>query len=100
MIARLDRRHAGTDLANDPRALVPEDRRKDSFAVESIERVGVGVADPGRLDLDEHLTGLWAVDVQFDDFKRLLGLESDSGARLHRSVPLQRLPMQEFSALV
>ena len=83
VIAGLDRRHARPDLADDAGALMTEDRRKDAFAVEAIERVGVGVTDSGRLYLDEDLTGLRAFQIDLDDFKRLLGLECDSGAGLH-----------------
>ena len=83
MIAGLDRRHARPDFADDAGALMTEDRRKDSFAVEAVERVGVGVTDSGRLYLDEDLAGLRAFQVDLDDFKRLLGLECDSGAGLH-----------------
>src|SRR4051794_1869839 len=63
MIARLDRDHARADLAHNAGTLMAEDRRKDSFAVKTIQRVGVGVADSGRLDLDQNLTGLRPFEV-------------------------------------
>src|SRR5437660_12932489 len=50
MVARL---HAGdprTDLAHDASSFVAEDRREDAFAVEAVQRVGVGVADARRHD--------------------------------------------------
>ncbi|MEH2541386.1 hypothetical protein V1287_005320 [Bradyrhizobium sp. AZCC 1699] len=80
MIAGLDRRHARPDFADDACALMTEYRRKDSFAVESVERVGIGVADSGRLYLNEDFTGLRAFQIDLDDFKRLFGFERDSGA--------------------
>src|SRR4030081_3042483 len=85
MIARLHPCYAGAHLANDPGALMAEDRREDSLAVEAVKRIGVGVADAGRLYLDKDFTGLWAFQVKLDDFKRLFCLERDSGARLHLS---------------
>ncbi len=54
VIARLHAGHARPDLAHHARALVAEDRREDAFAVEAVERVGVGVADARRHDLDQH----------------------------------------------
>jgi hypothetical protein len=83
VIARLDRRHARPYFADDARALMTKDRRKDSFAVEAVKRVGVGVANPGRLYFDENFAGLRAFQIDLNDFKRLLGLECDSSASLH-----------------
>ena len=60
-----------------------EDRRKNSLAVQTIQRVGVGVADAGRLDLDQHFTGFRTFQIEFNDFERLLGLKGDCGARFH-----------------
>ena len=77
-----------TDLAHDARALVAEHRREQPLAVEPVQRVGVGVADAGRLDLDQHLAILGALQVEFDDFQRPFGLECDGGTGLHsRSIP-------------
>lgn len=83
MIAGLDRRHAGADLANDARTFVPEDRGKDALAVEAVERVGIGVTDARRLDLDKDLAGLGAFQIELDDLKRLLCFKCDCGAGLH-----------------
>ena len=83
MVARLHAGDAGADLADHARALMAEDRGEDSLAVEAVERVGVGVADAGRHDLDQHLAGLGAFEVELDDLERLLGGEGDGGAGLH-----------------
>ena len=83
MIARLDAGHARADLAHDARAFVAEDRGKHAFAVETVQRVGVGVANAGRLDLDQHLARLRPFQIELDDFQRLLGFEGDGGAGLH-----------------
>src|SRR6185437_591991 len=52
MVARLHRSDAGADFANDAGAFMAEDRGKDSFAVQTVQRVGVGVTDSRCLDLD------------------------------------------------
>jgi hypothetical protein len=65
-----------------------ENRWKNSLAIESIERVGVGVADSGGLYFDEDLASLGALQVDLDNFKRLLGFECNSSAGLHRKLHL------------
>ena len=82
MIARFHRRYARADLANDAGALVAEDRRKDSLAVETVERIGVGVTDPRRLYLDEDFTGLRSVQIHFRDLEWLLCFGRDGSAWL------------------
>ena len=62
-----------------------EDRGEHALAVEPVERVGVGVADAGRHDLDQHFAGLGPFEVDLDDLERLLGCEGDGGAGLHVS---------------
>src|SRR6185312_13636508 len=52
--------------------------------VEAGERVIVGVADAGRLDFDQDLAGLRAIQIDLDDLERLLRLESDRSTSLHR----------------
>ena len=84
VVAGLHRGHARADLAHDARALVAEDGGKLALRIEARERVGVGVADAGRHDLDQHLAGLRAVDVDRLDGERLVGLPGDGGASFHR----------------
>ena len=76
MIARLHRGHAGSHFADDAGALMAKDRGKNPLAVEPIERIGVGVADSGRLDLDQDFAGFRTFQVDFDDFQRLLRFET------------------------
>ena len=83
MIADGDAGHARADFAHDARAFVAEDAGEDAFAVEAVERVGVGVADAGGLDLDQHFAGLRAFEIEFDDFQWLLGRERDCGSGFH-----------------
>src|SRR3546814_6082406 len=54
VIAFLQAFHVGTDVDDDAGALVAEDRREDAFRVGAGQRVLVGMADAGRLDLDQH----------------------------------------------
>ena len=83
MIAGFQRGDAGADLAHDAGAFVAEDRREQPFRIGARQRVGVGVADAGRLDLDQHLAGLRAFDVDGLDGQRLTGLPGDCGAGFH-----------------
>ena len=83
MIAWADREHACPHLAHDARALVTQDAGEQAFAVEPIQRIGIGVADAGRHDLNQHLAGLWPFEIELDDLQRLLGLERNGGTGLH-----------------
>ena len=67
-------RHAGADVDDDARALVAEDRREEALGIGAGERELVGVADAGGLDLDQHLAGLRAFEVDGLDGQRLAGL--------------------------
>ncbi len=83
MVARLHRRYARADLANDAGALMTQDRRKDSLAVETVKRIGVSVTGPCRLYFDKDFTGLRSIQINFNDLEGLLGFERDCGACLH-----------------
>jgi len=52
MVAGLHRDDARPYLADDAGSFVAEDRGENSLAVETVQRVGIGMANPGRLDLD------------------------------------------------
>src|SRR5215217_773066 len=91
MIAGLYRGDARAHLTNNPSTLMTEDRRKDSFAVESVKRVGVGVTDASCFYFNKDLAGFGAIQSKLDDFKRLFCLEGDSGASLH----LSHLPLKD-----
>jgi hypothetical protein len=83
VIALLDRRDARADIDDDTRALVAENDRKQPFRVRARARELVRVADPCRADLDEHFTGLGAVEVHGFDDERFSGLVADGGTSLH-----------------
>ena len=62
VVALLHRGHARPDLDHDAGALVAEDRPGRALRIGAGQRELVGVADPGRLDLDQHLAG-FAMEV-------------------------------------
>ena len=83
VVARLDAGDARPDLQHHARALMPQDRGEQALGIQPVQGVGVGVADACGLDLDQHLAGLGAFQVDLDDLQRLLGFEGDGGAGLH-----------------
>jgi hypothetical protein len=58
-----------------------------------VERIGVGVADARRHDLDQHFARLRPFQIEFDDLERLLRLEGNGGAGLHASSALRFRPL-------
>ena len=62
---------------------VAEHGGEDALAVEAVERIGIGMANAGRHDLDQHFAGLGAFEIELDDFERLLGSKGNGGAGLH-----------------
>ena len=90
MIALLHARHARADVDDDARALVAEDRREEPLGILARERVLVGVADAGRLDLDEHLALLRPLEVDRLDRERLPCAVGDGGACFHGDATVTR----------
>jgi hypothetical protein len=90
VVALLERGHAGADVDHDARAFVAEDGREDAFRVGAGERVVVGVADAGGLDLDQHLAELRSFEVDGFDGQRLAGLPGDGGFGFHGAGSLKR----------
>ena len=66
MITRPDRGDPGARLHYDARSFMAENRRKQPLKGELI-----GVADAGRLDLDQYFPVLWTFEVGLYDFERL-----------------------------
>jgi hypothetical protein len=60
-----------------------EDGREQPFRIGAREREFVGVADAGRLDLDEDLAVLGALEIDLGNLQRLSGLEGHRGAGFH-----------------
>ncbi len=86
MVAYFQRCHARARLAYDARAFVAENGREQSLRIGARQGVGVGVADAGCLNLDQHLAGLWPFDVDRLDFQGLAGFPSNCGTRLHQRI--------------
>src|ERR1039458_7149456 len=91
VIAHLQGFHAGTDLHHDARTLAPEDAREQSFRIGTRERVFVGMADPGGLDLDQYFAGLGASELHGFDRQRLASFKGNRGADIHQCAPWEYL---------
>ncbi len=86
MVALLERGHAGADVDHDARAFVAQDRGKRPSGSAPGERVVVGVADAGGLDLDQHLAELRAFEIDGFDGQGLARLPGDGGFGFHAKV--------------
>ena len=53
-------------------------------------RVGIGVADAGRHDLNQHFAGLRSVEIDLVDLERPIGRDGNRGAALHGMSSLSR----------
>ncbi|MDR6354924.1 hypothetical protein Q3H58_001595 [Pseudomonas psychrotolerans] len=82
VIAHGDRGHALAHRLDDATALVTEDAGEDPFGILAGQGVGIGVADAGGDDADEHFAGLGRLDVHFDDLQGLVGREGYGSAGL------------------
>ena len=86
MIAGFQCRDPGADVAHDTRALMTENRRKQAFGIGAGQRVGVGVADAGRLDFNQNLARFRAFDVDGLDVEWCAGLPGNCGTGFHSRV--------------
>jgi len=64
-----------------------ENGRKQSFRVRARARELIRVADTGRLDLDQNLARLGALQIDLDDLKGFAGCQCYRRARFHISKP-------------
>ena len=87
MIAFFQRGDARADIDHDAGALMAEDGRKQAFRVGARQREFVGMADAGRLDLDQHFAGARAVELDRHDFEWLACLHGNGGAYVHCCSP-------------
>src|SRR5205814_1174642 len=76
-------RDTGSHLLDDASALVAENRREQTLRVAPGQCEGVGVADPGRDDLDQDLAGLGGGHVHFLDRQWPAGRPRRRTARGH-----------------
>src|SRR5271169_761964 len=87
MIPFGEARHPVPDIDDNAGAFVAEDRWKQPLGVGARQGELVGMADAGRLDLDQHLPVLWAVELDRLDRELLSSLVSNSSASLHERLP-------------
>ena len=92
MIAFLEAGYTGANLPDDACAFVAENTRKQAFAVQSIQRVGIGMANTGRHEFDQDFTVLRPIQVELDNFQGLLGFKRHSRACFHLVLPSQITP--------
>jgi hypothetical protein len=59
------------------------DGRKQAFGIGARDGELIGVADSGRLDLDQHLAPLGPLEVELDDLQGLGFLKGDCSAGFH-----------------
>ncbi|MNE81220.1 hypothetical protein D3C80_1778530 [compost metagenome] len=83
MVADGQARHARPDLDHHARAFVAENAREYALGVQTVQRIGVSVADARRLDLDQHLARARPLQIDLDDLERAFGFERDGGAGFH-----------------
>src|SRR5690606_37680351 len=83
VIAGLERGDARADFEHHAGAFVAEDGGKNPLRVGARERVVVGVTDAGRLDLDQHLAGTRAGQVDFFYGQGGFGVPGNSGFGFH-----------------
>jgi hypothetical protein len=87
VIALFDAGDARPDIDHDAGALMAENAGKPPFAIQSGQGVGVGMADAGRLDFDQHLSRPRAVQLDGFDAQRFTSLERHRGANIHVALP-------------
>ena len=90
VIACFQRPDAGADVHHDARAFVAEDRREQALRIGAGERVLVGVADAGGLDLDQHLAGLRPLELDRVDDQRPSRFKCYCRPDVHRYLPAIR----------
>jgi hypothetical protein len=70
--------------------VVPEDDGEESLRVGARQGEFVGVADAGRLELDQHLPRPGTFEIDHLDRQRSLGFEGDGSANFHGILPRRR----------
>ena len=87
VIALFELADARPDIDDDAGALMAEDRRKQPLGIGARQRVFVGVADAGGLDLDQHLAGARTVEIDGFQGQLLARFVGDRGTHLHPASP-------------
>ena len=84
MIAFGEAGYAAADIDDDAGPFMAEDRRKQALGIGARQGECIGMADPGRLDLDQHLAVFWTVELHRLDRQFLSGLMRHRCPRLHQ----------------
>src|SRR6267143_1874130 len=80
---------AGPRIDHHACALVAENRREQAFGVRARAREFVGMADAGRLDLDQYFSGLRPLQLHGFYGERCACLMSDRRANVHALLPVE-----------
>ncbi|MGZ2469432.1 hypothetical protein ACVJMZ_005019 [Sinorhizobium medicae] len=83
VVALPDAGDARADIDDDAGALMAEDRREQPFRIRPRKREVVGMADAGRLHLDQNLAGPRPFELDFSHDKGFSGLDGQSSASAH-----------------
>ena len=75
MIARLQAGDACADFAHNTRAFMAQDARKQALAIETVERIGIGVANTRSLDFNQYLALPGTLQVNLYNLEWFLGLK-------------------------
>src|SRR3546814_8722471 len=100
MIANFHGGHARSHFPYNPRALMAKDRRKNPLAILALQRVSVGMADACRHDFYQNLARLGPIQIDFMDFKRLVGRDSNGCTSLHGASPRSEENTSELQTLM
>src|ERR1700733_2058492 len=88
VVAFLEGGDAGPDIDDDAGTLVAKNHRKQSFRVRARAGEFIGMANAGRLELDEHFAGLRSIEIDRHDLQRLAGRVTNSSFGFHSLDPL------------
>ncbi len=83
MVALHEARHPRPDIDDDAGSFMPEDRWEQPFRIGARQRVGIGVADPGRPDLYQDFARFRPVELHRLDRQGLPRLMRHRRARIH-----------------
>ena len=87
MVPGLDAGDTFAHFHHDACALMAEHRRKDALWVIARQGEGIGMADAGVGDLDQHLTFLGRGHIDLDHLQGLASFEGHGGTGLHGKTP-------------
>jgi len=70
-----------------------EDRGEQAFGIGARQRELIGMADAGRLDLDQDLACARSLELDGRDLQRLAGGDSNGGTNIHGNSSFSRFAM-------